>query len=251
MKTGTRYTVHQLAEIAGVSVRTLHHYDAIGLLRPPRDPSNGYRRYDHASLLRLQQILFLRELGLSLDEIGAALDRPDFDLLRALEQHRAALYERQRRLNVLMQTVERTIQHLRGEREMSNEELFTGFSEEQQAAYEEEAAQRWGEEKVRESNRRWREYSDEKKRAILEEGGAIYRDLIAAMPEGPTSAAAQEGIRRWYQHLRSFYEPTPEILLGLGDLYNDDPAFNATFVNMHPDLASFIREAIQHYVASL
>lgn len=251
MKTDTRYTVRQLAEIAGVSVRTLHHYDAIGLLTPPRDPSNGYRRYDQASLLRLQQILFLRELGMPLDEIRAALDRPDFDLLHALEQHRRALRERQERLARLAQTVERTIQHLRGEREMSNEELFAGFSEEQQAAYEEEAAQRWGEENVRASNQQWREYSDEKKRAILQEGQAVYADLIAAMPEGPASAAAQNGIRRWHEHLRNFYEPTPEILLGLGDLYNDDPAFNATFVKMHPELAPFMREAIKHYVASL
>jgi DNA-binding transcriptional MerR regulator len=251
MKSETSYTVRQLAEIAGVSVRTLHHYDAIGLLSPPRDPANGYRRYDQASLLRLQQILFLRELGMSLDEIRAVLDRPDFDLLHALEQHRRALRERQARLERLMQTVERTIQHLRGEREMSNEELFAGFSEEQQAAYEEEAAQRWGEENVRASNQRWREYSDEKKRAILEEGGAIYRELIDAMPEGPASPRVQELVRRWHENLRNFYEPTPEILLGLGDLYNEDPQFNATFVKMHPDLAPFMREAIKHYVESL
>ncbi|NLE52995.1 MAG: MerR family transcriptional regulator [Chloroflexi bacterium] len=250
MTTETRYTVRQLAKIAGVSVRTLHHYDAIGLLRPPRDPSNGYRRYDHQAVLRLQQILFLRELGLSLDEIRAALDRPDFDLLRALEQHRKALRERQERLARLAQTVERTIQHLRGEIEMSGDELFVGFTPEQEAAYEEEAAERWGD-GVHESNRLWRSYSDEKKRAVLQEGQAIYRDLIAAMPEGPASAAAQDGIRRWHENMRNFYEPTPEVLLGLGNLYNDDPAFNATFVKMHPDLASFMREAIKHYVAAL
>lgn len=251
MKTDTRYTVRQLAAIAGISVRTLHHYDAIGLLSPPRDPSNGYRRYDHASLLRLQQILFLRELGLSLDEISAALDRSGFDLLRALEQHRAALRERQRRLSLLMQTVERTIRHLKGEIEMSGDELFAGFSEEQQAAYEEEAAQRWDEDRVRESNRLWRSYSDEKKRAILEEGRAIYRDLAAVMTDGPASAAAQAGIRRWHEHMRYFYEPAPEMLLGLGDLYNDDPAFSETFARIHPELASFMREAIRVYVAAL
>lgn len=251
MTTDTRYTVRQLARLAGVSVRTLHHYDAIGLLSPPRDPSNGYRRYDQASLLRLQQILFLRELGLSLDEIGAVLDRPDFDLLHALEQHRQALRERQDRLARLAQTVERTIQHLRGELEMSSEELFAGFTPEQEAAYEEEAAQRWGEEQVRESNRLWRSYSDEKKRAILQEGQAIYRGLIAAMPQGPTSAVAQDGVRRWHEYMKYFYEPSPEMLLGLGDLYNEDPAFNATFTKMHPDLASFMREAIRHYVAAL
>lgn len=133
---------------------------------------------------------------------------------------------------------------------MSGDELFVGFTPEQEAAYEEEAAERWGD-GVHESNRLWRSYSDEKKRAVLQEGQAIYRDLIAAMPEGPASAAAQDGIRRWHENMRNFYEPTPEVLLGLGNLYNDDPAFNATFVKMHPDLASFMREAIKHYVAAL
>lgn len=251
MTTDTRYTVGQLARIAGVSVRTLHHYDAIGLLCPPRDPSNGYRRYDHAALLRLQQILFLRELGLSLDAIRDVLDRPGFDLPAALEQHRQALRERQQRLARLLDTVERTLQHLKGEIEMSSQDLFAGFSEEQQAAYEEEAARRWDEQTVRESNRRWRSYSDEKKRAILDEGRAIYTDLIAAMPEGPAGPRVQDCVRRWHEHLRNFYDPALEGLLGLADLYNEDPQFNATFVKMHPDLAPFMREAVKVYVERL
>ncbi|MBF8284238.1 MAG: Transcriptional regulator MerR family, partial [Anaerolineales bacterium] len=105
------YTVKQLSNLAGVSVRTLHFYDEIGLLRPTRVGANGYRYYGDAAVLRLQQILFYKELGLSLDEIAEVLDQPDFDVVRALEAHRRALQQRLGRLRHLMKTVDRTIAH--------------------------------------------------------------------------------------------------------------------------------------------
>jgi DNA-binding transcriptional MerR regulator len=242
-----RYTVKQLAAVVGVSARTLHYYDQIGLLKPSRDPSNGYRLYERPALLRLQQILFLRELGLSLEDIQQALDRPDFDLLHALEGHRVALQDRQARLAVLLHTVERTIHHLKGNIEMETKDMFAGFSEEQQKVYAEEAERRWGGENVKESQKRWGSYSEEKKRQIMQEGKNVYLDLVAAMPDGPAGARAQAGIARWHQHLRYFYEPTTEILIGLGDLYNDDPEFNAFFNRIHPELAGFMRQAIRVY----
>jgi DNA-binding transcriptional MerR regulator len=232
-------------------VRTLHHYDAIGLLRPPRDPSNGYRRYDHQAVLRLQQILFLRELGLSLEEIRSVLDRPNLDLLSTLEQHRLALQERQERLGRLIRTVERTILHLKGRIEMEDKEMFEGFDAEKQQQYEEEIKQRYGEKELNESKRRMASYSKEQLERIKEEGGAVYRDLVAAIPTGPESAQTQACIARWHQHLRYFYEPTTEILLGLGNLYNDHPDFLANFRRIHPDLAPFMREAIQYYCKHL
>lgn len=243
----TRYTVKQLALLAGVSARTLHYYDEIGLLRPERSPANGYRIYKRPAVLRLQQILFLRELGLSLDEIRAVLDQPDFDLVRALEHHRRALRERQRRLDQLIETVERTIESMKGTLEMDDKELFTVWSEEKQPDYEREIEQRYGDKELKESRRRWGSYTDADKRRIKDEGGAIYRDLVSAMPSGPASAQAQAGIARWHQHLRYFYKPTTEILLGLGDLYNEHPDFIETFRRIHPDLATFLRDAIQVY----
>jgi DNA-binding transcriptional MerR regulator len=195
----------------------------------------------------LQQILFLRELGLSLEEIQAVLDRPDFDLLPALEQHRKALLAREERLKTLIHTVERTILHLKGNVEMESEGLFEGFSEEQQKEYEEEARRRWGDKEVKESQKRWGSYSDEKKRQIMAEGKAIYLDLVKAMPSGPGSPQAQDGIARWHQNLRYFYEPTTEILLGLAEGYNTDPEFSAFFNRIHPDLANFMRQAVQIY----
>jgi DNA-binding transcriptional MerR regulator len=247
MVTETLYTVKQLAEVAGVSARTLHYYDQIGLLKPERDPGNGYRIYARPAVLRLQQIVFLRELGFSLGDIQAILDRPGFDLLPALEVHRQALKERQDRLERLLQTIERTILQLRGGIEMEYKELFEGFSEEKQREYEEEIRQRYGEEKLNESRKRWGSYSEEKKRQIMEEGGENYQALVAAMPYGPDSPQAQAGIARWHEHLRYFYEPNTEVLLGLGDLYNEDPRFAAYFQRFHPDLAAFMREAIKVY----
>jgi DNA-binding transcriptional MerR regulator len=247
MATETRYTVKQLASVAGVSARTLHYYDEIGLLTPARNPENGYRLYERPALLRLQQILFLRELGFSLEDIQAILDQPGFDLLPALEQHRQTLKERQERLERLLLTVERTILHLRGSIDMETKELFEGFSEEKQKEYEEEIRQRYGEEKLRESQKKWASYSKEKKAEIMEEGGANYLALVEAMPFGPASPQAQEGVRRWHQHLRYFYEPTKEILLGLADGYNQDPRFAAFFQRIHPNLADFMRQAIQIY----
>lgn len=247
----TRYSVKQLAAVAGVSARTLHYYDEIGLLRPSRNPENGYRVYQAEALLRLQQILFLRELDLSLEDIQRILDNPSFDLLPALEHHRQALLDRRQRLDQLVQTVESTIQHLKGNIDMDANDLYKGFSPEQELAYAEEAQRRWGEKNVKESQKRWGSYTPEKKQRILAEGGEIYQAIVAAMPQGPASPQAQDGIARWHQNLRYFYEPTPEILLGLGDLYNDDPDFNAFFQRIHPDLASFMRQAIQIYCSKL
>lgn len=251
MNNKQHYTVRQLAHMAGVTPRTLHYYDQIGLLSPQRNPDNDYRLYDRQSVLRLQQILFMRELGLSLEQIGRVLDSPDYALLPALEQHRQALQERQQRLARLIGTVERTIAHMKGETDMPTEELFSGFSEEQQKEYEAEIEQRYGDKYLKESQRRWGSYSEEKKRQIMAEGEAIYRDLAVAIPLGPTSPQAQATVARWHQHLRYFYEPTVEILRGLGNGYADDPAFANRFAKLHPDLPEFLREAIAHYCSVL
>ena len=163
------YTVKQLSDLAGVSRRTLHFYDQIGLLKPDTYRSNGYRAYGQTALLRLQQIMFYKEMDLSLEEIQRILDEPGFDALQALEAHRAALHERQQRLGRLIRTVDQTILMLKGDLEMEDQRLFDVWSEEKQKEYEEEAYQRWGEQ-VRISTAKWNSYSAEKKAAIGAEG---------------------------------------------------------------------------------
>ena len=241
------YTVRQLADLAGISPRTLHYYDEIGLLEPSSHGGNGYRFYAEDAVLRLQQILFYRKLDLSLGEIRTILDRPDFDALQALQAHRQALQDRVKRLNNLIHTVDKTMKHMKGQVEMSTQELFEGFDEETQKGYEEEAARLWGDQYVKESRRRWDSYSAEKKAQIFAESGENYRDLVALIGQDPTSEEVQEGIARWHQNLRHFYEPTKDILLGLAQGYSEHPEFRAFFQKMHPDLPEFLRKAIEHY----
>jgi len=244
-------TVRQLARLAGISVRTLHHYDAIGLLKPTRIGDNGYRYYGDEAMLRLQQILFFRELDLSLAEIKTILDQPEFDVVATLNSHRRALGEKIERLTRLIATVDRTIMHLTGEQPMSNSPLFAGFTPEEEEYYTEQARQRYGAERVNESVKRWNSYSPQKKADIMAEGQTIYTGLVDAMPQGASSAAVQALVAQWHQNIRHFYEPTGEILRGLGQLYVNSPDFANRFRQLHPDLPEFLREAITHYCDSL
>jgi len=241
------YTVKQLSDLAGVSIRTLHYYDEIGLLEPSSYGENGYRYYEEEAVLRLQQILFYRELDFNLTEIRAILDRPDFDLVQALQTHRQALQHKVARLNDLIHTLDKTMLHRKGQIEMSMQELFEGFDEETQKRYEQEASLRWGDQHVKESRRRWDSYSQQQKAHILAESGENYRELLGYIGQDPASEHVQHVIARWQQNLRYFYEPSREILLGLAQEYSQHPDFRALFEKMHPDLPEFLRQAIEHY----
>ncbi len=247
------YTVKQLCDLAGVTPRTLHYYDQIDLLKPSAVGENGYRYYDDELLLRLQQILFYRELDLGLLQIKDVLDAPDFDLVDSLQGHRDALQARIDRLQTLVHTVDSTIMHLVGEVKMSTDQIFSGFSEEKQQQYEEEIANdpRYDQDKVKESQRNWGSYSKAKKDQIMQEGKDIYADLLEVMDKGAGSPEVQAIMGRWHQHLRYFYEPTPEILRGLGQMYNQSPDFNANFQKLHPDLPAFLEQAVTIYCDAL
>jgi DNA-binding transcriptional MerR regulator len=245
------YTVKQLADVAGVSRRTLHYYDEIGLFQPSSVGDNGYRYYDANALLRLQQILFYREMGLPLDDIRRMVDQPDYDVVGSLQAHRKALRQKARRLERLLQTIDNTLRHMKGEIEMSANDMFAGFDEETQKRYEEEARERYGAEDVDASIQRWNSYSDGKKSAIMEEAGEIYQDILRHMDKGPASQEVQAAVARWHNHLRYFYEPTPEVLRGLGQAYEEDPAFAAFYQKIHSDMPAFIHKAIDHYCQNL
>lgn len=244
------FTVKQLSKMAGVTPRALHHYDDIGLLKPSRVGDNGYRYYGEDAVLRLQQILFYRELDISLDDIKKIMGRRDFDVMAALQSHKEALSKQAARINRLIQTVDNTINHLKGNKTMSDEKLFEGFSEAEQEKYAQEAEQLYDPETVRESNRKWKAYSAAKKEAILADGKAIYKDMIAVIPKGANNAEAQAIVERWRKHMDYFWTPNLEQLLGLANGYNDDPRFKANFDKMDPRLAEFMRDAVKVYVES-
>jgi DNA-binding transcriptional MerR regulator len=244
------YTVKQLSSLAGITVRTLHHYDQIGLLKPSSVGSNGYRYYNEQELFRLQQILFFRELGLDLQLIRQVLDQPDFEQVSALQKHRQALQEKISRLKSLINTVDSTIMHLTGEIKMSPKKVFEGFSPEEEKKYEQEAITRWGD-TARQSIKLWKSYGEQKKKDILQEGGRVYTDIVANMFHGSASPQVQALLAKWHQHLRYFYEPTMDILQGLGEMYDDDSAFHTNFAAMNPDLPGFLKQAIRIYVTRL
>jgi len=242
------FTVKQLSSLAGITPRTLHYYDEIGLLKPSQVGDNGYRYYGEESLLHLQQILLYRELGLPLESIKKIMGRRDFDVLSALERHKEELSRRMAQMERLMNTVDDTIDYLKGNKEMSKKQFFEGFSDEEQAEYEKEAEQMYDPATVKASNQKWKSYSTADKQRIGEEGNAVYEALLNAIPKGPASPEAQAGVEAWRKHMDYFWTPNLDQLLALADGYNDDPRFKANFDKIDPNLAEFIREAVKVYV---
>ena len=242
------FTVKQLSDLAGVTPRTLHHYDAIGLLKPSCVGENGYRYYGEESILLLQQILFYRELGLPLEAIKKIMGSRDFDVLSALESHKKEIGKRIARLERLVATVDNTISHLKGQKEMSKKQIFSGFTPEEEEKYAREAEQMYDPETVRESNRKWKAYGTEKQQAILAEGKQIYVEMIAAMPKGADSPEVQALVERWRKHMDYFWTPELDQLLCLAEMYNADERFKANYDQLHPKLAEFMLEAVKVYV---
>jgi DNA-binding transcriptional MerR regulator len=241
-------TVKQLSRLTGITTRTLHYYDEIGLLKPTRIGANGYRLYDEAAQLRLQQILLYRALDVPLAAIRAMMGQDDFDIMAALLSHREALSQQAKRLHGLISTVDDTIRHLKGQTKMNSAQLFEGLSPAQEQAYAAEAEQRYDAATVRASQRRWQEYGKDRQAAILAEGNAIYAAIAAAMPQGADSAAVQALVQRWRDHIGYFWVPQLAQLEGLARSYSEDARFKANFDKVQPGLAEFMLHAVQHYM---
>jgi DNA-binding transcriptional MerR regulator len=242
------FTVKKLSRLAGITPRTLHYYDEIGLLKPTRVGDNGYRYYGDEALLRLQQILFFRQLDMPLVSIQSIMGRHDFDVVSALESHKQELRKRIVQMERLVTTVDNTILHLKGKKDMSPKQLFEAFSEEQQAEYEKEAMRMYDPAIVKASNKKWKSYSSAEKQRIADEGNAVYQGFLQAMPKGAASAEARACVEAWRKHMDYFWTPNEEQLLGLANGYNDDPRFKANFDKIDPNLAAFVREAVKAYL---
>jgi DNA-binding transcriptional MerR regulator len=248
------YTIKKLAAMAGVSVRTLHHYDAVGLVEPGTRSASGYRLYGEPELLRLQQVLFYRELDMSLEEIGRLLDSPGFDPVAALEEHRRILDARARRLDRLMETVDRTIGRLKGESMLSDKELYEGFTSEEVSKIEAEVKQRWGDtEAYQQSRKRVAKMSKEQLAAAKAEFEELDKASAELLRSGtaPESAAAQAVMARRFEHLKHFYDPSPELFAGLGRMYVEDERFKKRYEDIATGLAEFLRKAMEAYAAGL
>ena len=247
------YTVKEVARLSGVSVRTLHHYDAIGLLKPAAVSPAGYRLYSDADLERLQQVLFFRELGFSLRDIGSVLSSPDFDRREALAMHRRLLVEKRRRVQALIRSVDRSIAAIDGGEDMSNNAMFEGFDESKLSEYREEARRRWGDTPAwEESERRTSGYTRQDWQDIQSESDEINRGLAALMEQDPAGAEVQELVGRWYNLINTrFYECSPHVFRGLADMYVEDSRFAAHYDRWRPGLAAFLRQAMHVYADGL
>lgn len=242
------YTVKQLATIAGISVRTLHYYDGIGLLQPSFLKANGYRCYRESELLKLQQILFFRELEFSLEEITKIVHTKDFNALEALTEHKKLLQLRQKRINGLLDTVDTTIAALKGGKNMKTDDMFASFSDVQMEKYKTEAKKRWGNtEAYKQSQERTRNWTKADYKRVAEEGKAFTQKLAAVMDKDVKSPEVQTLIDQHHAGIEIFYDCPPEMYRVLGQMYVQDKRFMEYYDGFKPGLAKFVAEAIAYY----
>lgn len=244
------YQVKEVAEIAGVSVRTLHHYDEIGLLVPKARTDAGYRLYDDDDLLRLQQILIGRELGLALEEIRRSLDDPSFDRKQALLRQRSELEKRARKTEAMIRAVDAALAVIDGRAQsggnMTMKEIFDGFDP---SKYEDEARERWGHtDAYEESARRTKRYTAEDWKRCSAEQDSIYGDAYAVLQSGkaPDSEAAMDVAERHRLVIdRWFYPCSHAMHVSLADMYEADPRFAENIDKHGAGLTPFLSAAIR------
>ncbi|MHC1747798.1 MAG: MerR family transcriptional regulator [Cellulosilyticaceae bacterium] len=239
-------TVNETAKLTGVSIRTLHYYDEIGLLEPDEVTSAGYRFYSDANLQRLQKILFLKELDFSLKEIKEIMDQPRFDTNDILEQHKALLVLKRNRLNKIITLIEDTV---KGEQCMCFEAFDKTEIEKLTQTYKEEAKAKWGKhEAYKISEARTSQYKEEEWNKIMEESTRIYKEFVKYMDQDVHIPEVQNIVKAWQDYItKNFYPCTNEILAGLGEMYVADQRFTKNIDQYGEGLASFMAKAIQIY----
>ncbi|MDD3193428.1 MAG: MerR family transcriptional regulator [Oscillospiraceae bacterium] len=239
-------TVKEVSNLAGISVRTLHYYDQIGLLHPATVTESGYRLYGAQQLQRLQQILFLRELRFPLKEIGQILSNPTFEPHEALQKHRQLLVLQRDRLNTLIGLMDQT---MKGEITMSLNALNHAPLEETREKYAAEVRERWGNtDAYLQSEERARHYSKNDWHQMQAGMEDIFRAFaaLAAQKADPACQAAQDLTSRWQRYINEhFYDCSPEILAGLGEMYLQDARFTESLNQYGEGRASFVSNAIR------
>ena len=249
------YTINQLAKLAGVSTRTLRYYDQCGLLPPKAVRSNGYRIYGETEVNRLQQILFYRELGVELSEIGRILAEKDFDGLSALQSHLSALREKRARLERLIDNVQKSISAMKGETEMTDKEKFEGFKEklisDNEQKYGQEIRTKYGVETVDRSNAKLKNMTKEQYGELEALTQELNNTLKAALEQGdPGGELAQKACelhKKWLCFYWDHY--SKEAHRGVAQMYVDDPRFTAYYDAIAPGCAVFLRDAVQIFCA--
>ncbi len=242
------WTVGEVAKLAKVSVRTLHHYDSIGLLDPSGRTEAGYRLYEMPDLERLQQVLFFRELGFSLDEIRAAMLGPAFDRGEALRAQRELLAEKARRTEAMLSKIDEALAALEGGTTMDEKDMFEVFGDFDPREFADEVKERWGgTDAYRESISRYKRMSKNDLKQIIAEGDAIEAAFAEMLDAGasPEDPAVQELVEQHRLHIETWYPCSKEMHANLGRMYVEDARFTKHYDDRREGLARFVCDAIQ------
>jgi len=241
------YSVGQVADLAGVTIRALHHYDEIGLLSPGGRSAAGYRIYEEPDLERLQQVLFYRELGFALEEIAAIVNDPHTDSVGHLRHQRGLLTRKIERLQKMVAAIDHEMEAREMDIKLTPEERLEVFGDFVPEEHAEEAKQRWGgTDAYQQSQRRVSNYTKEDWLKVKAEHDEVATTLTAlfesgAAPDSEEAMAAAEAHRRHIS--RWYYDCSPEIHQGLGEMYVSDKRFRANYDALAPGLSKFIRDA--------
>ncbi len=248
MRATEALTVGEVARLAGVTVRTMHHYHEIGLVVPEGRTVSGYRRYGRAEVERLQEVLLFRELGFALDEIKEIVTQPGYRREAALLRQRELLEAQHDRLLTMIEAVDKAVIAERTGIRMSSEEMLEVFGDFDPAEYEVEARERWGDSAAyQQSTQRTARYTKQDWEAIKAENDALYGrflDLMAAQ-EPASSAAAMDVAEEHRAHISKwYYDCSKEIHAGLGEMYIADARFTANIDKAGSGLAAYMSAAI-------
>lgn len=245
------YTVQKLASLSGVSVRTLHHYDEIGLLKPAYVGGNGYRYYEQEQLLLLQQILFFRNLGFELKKIREIIKKGDFDRIAALHSHRKMLIKEIEKTRELIETIDNTLKHLRGKKKMKDNQFFKGLNSPKQKEYEKHLIDsgRHTAEELETSRKRLEKWQGEDWQKVQIAWDQLLKNYVSAIEKGPNSPAALECVKHHLEYLQTFFkiETKKEELVEKANFYLSHPDWKKTFAPYHPQLQEFILAAMEAY----
>ncbi|NUM25254.1 MAG: MerR family transcriptional regulator [Candidatus Buchananbacteria bacterium] len=242
------YTIGQLAKLSGVTIRTLHHYDEIGLLSPGKNSKNNYRLYEEKDLLRLQQILFFRELDFALADIKKIIDRPDFAVSQALRDHKRLIKLKQKRLDNLIKTIDKTINHMTKQSIIKDEELYDVFKDNDVKQYQQEVKRRWGDTSAYQQSMAEVSKMTKGEMEKLKQDAKIFTQKLAdAMDKKIESPEVQNLIKEHYQGINFFYDCSIPMYRHLAQMYVDDSRFTAYYEKFRPGLAKFVRDAICYF----
>ncbi|MDD2619835.1 MAG: MerR family transcriptional regulator [Syntrophomonadaceae bacterium] len=249
------YTVHKLGQLAGISGRTLRYYDEIGILKPARINSSGYRLYGQAEVDRLQQILFYRELDVSLENIKIIINDRGFNAAKALQEHHDKLLAKREQLDILIANVRKTISVTEGRNTMTNKEKFEGFKQKlidnNEEKYGLEVRKKYGDNIVDQSNSKVKGMTQEQYEEVTKLAAEIDETLHAAFqttdPAGELAQKAAELHRQWISYYWSSY--SREAHAGLAQMYVDDERFTAYYDQLQAGTAAFFRDAIHIYTS--